>query len=634
MLLALIAGGTYWSLSQSDSQDPSGLDPSTRALTPEDADGAAAALVAEQNQLAQAELAGQAPTGTRQTAQAQGPTLAVRVILPDKTPMDPTLRVLAMPGKSVRSYGGRKHLDALARGEELDFPWCEAPIRPDGTASLALLADIEKPSLILDGEFLYVEKGVPIDGKDSVELRPRLGASLQLAMTTPDGLVPRGEVRLMGGNFSGQQMAFSSRVSPVSQSLFRGLTADLNWMVLPQLEEHFTHGKLGVKLAAGERREVKLDLDFGCLVEGTVVDDDGAPMPKITVNLVNKQPWARMAGSIETKTDEQGRFSLGRVGSGKQTIEAKREGRLDVQSPELDLIDGEVREGVQLVLSLGNTISGTVFGTDGAPVRRAAVSASHRTTVQRFGPPRRGQNQTVGKSITDKDGHFEITGLEAKKYTIQAKKAGRGSLGGQANLRASKAAVEAGTAGLRLDLQPPLILEGRVVDDSGQPITAFRLRGKSVESGGPDESETFEDTEGRFQFEKLAAGRWNISVKADGFHLDETHTVKLPRGEGPMTIVLQRESSIAGQVLSPTGSPISGATVRANNGAGTTGWGPRRGPQTEADDEGVFLLEGLAPGTYLITASGTDWADSEAATVELIPGATEEGLVLQLRVGG
>jgi len=173
------------------------------------------------------------------------------------------------------------------------------------------------------------------------------------------------------------------------------------------------------------------------------------------------------------------------------------------------------------------------------------------------------------------------------------------------------------------------------VDDQGGAVQAFRIKGKSVESGGPEESETFDSEDGSFQFEKLAQGRWTIHVKAEGFHQDESHTVRLPRAEGPLTIVLQRECSIAGQVLSPTGSPIPGATVRADDGSGSGGgWGRRRGPQVEADEEGNYLLEGLAPGTYLVVASGSEWADSEATTVELAPGFIEEGLALQLRTGG
>ncbi|MFT5198779.1 MAG: protocatechuate 3,4-dioxygenase beta subunit [Planctomycetota bacterium] len=635
VLLALVAGGTYWSLTQSSSEDSgSGLGPGVVALTPDRVPAIDADLISEQKRQMDAELASTLLTSTRQSAQAQGSKISVRIALPEDSPYDPSLRIVAFPAQNVRASAGRKHLDALSRGEDLEFPWSSAPVNPDGTATLSLSPEIENPNLVLDGEFLYLEKGVPIEGQESIELQPKLGASLQLTMTTPDGTVPEGEVRLMGANLGGQGMGFSSRISPVQQTLFRGLVPELNWMVMPQLEEHFSHGKLGVKLATGQRREITLDLMFGCLVEGTVTDDDGEPIPKITVNLVNKQPWARMVGAIETKTDANGQYSLGRVGPGSQTIEAKRDGHLDVTSPELDLVDGETREGVQLVLSLGASISGTVFDPEGKPARKVAVSASHLTATTQFGPSRRRSNQKVGKSISDKDGHFKITGLKQEKYTIQAKKSGRGSLGGKANLRADQAAVEAGVAGLRLDLQPPLILSGRVVDDQDQPVTAFRVRGKSVKSGGPEESDTFDSEDGTFQFEKLGEGRWTISVSAEGFDQKETYTVRLPRSEGPLLVVLNRECTIAGQVLSPSGSPIPGAIVRADNGSGTRGWGMRRGPQAEADKEGVFLLEGLAPGTYNVVAANNDWADSEKALVPLAAGVQEKGLVLQLRTGG
>ncbi len=634
LFLALMAGGTYWGLNRPSASDPSlALDPdgvhSQQAGDPDPAHP-----LAEVGHEAPTQLAGQASSSLRSSAAADGPTISVRILFPADCPIDPSLRVLALPKKKVRRTGGRKYIDALVRGEELDFPWSSAPVGTNGYATLPLPADIAEPALILDGEFLYLQKGEPVDGQTEIALSPRLGSSLHLTLTTPDGTQPEGTIRLMGGQFSNQNPSFSSRVSPVRQRLIRGLAPDLNWMIHPQLEQHFSHGKLGVKLNAGERREVQLDLEMGCIVEGTVVDDDGQPLEKISVELVDMQPWARMTGAIDAKTDEKGHYSLGRIGSGPHTIRATQDGRTTVTSDELDLIDGETRKGVHLVLSLGESIAGTVYLPDGKPARGAFVSATHRAKVEGFGPMQRKRNQQASKTVADKQGYFKITGLESKKYAIRARKAGRGSLGVKANFHASAPAVEAGTAGLRLDLEAPHLLKGRVVDGQNQPVTAFRIKGKAVEDGGPAESQKFSGEDGTFQFEKLGTGRWRITAEAKGYHQDESHTIQLPADGTPLIIVLQREGSIAGQVLSPSGSPLPGAVVHANNGEGQRGFGRNRGPRAEADEEGLYLLEKLDPGTYQVTASSPGWADNEPILVDITPGLAAEGIALQLRTGG
>ncbi|MCP5021661.1 MAG: hypothetical protein GY930_07770 [bacterium] len=634
LFLVLMAGGTHWVLDRPSAPDPLfTLDPDGEGNQQTEAPDAAH-LVPGADEEASTQLAGQASTSLRSSAAAGGPTISVRVAFPVDCPIDPSLRVLALPKKKVRRTGGRKYLDALVRGEELDFPWSSAPVGANGYATLPLPADIIEPALILDGEFLYLKKGEPVDGQTEIILSPPLGSSLHLTLTTPDGSQPQGTIRLMGGQFSNQSPGFSSRVSPVEQGLIRGLAPDLNWMIQPQLEQHFSHGKLGVKLNAGERREVQLDLEMGCIVQGSVVDDDGQPLAKISVELVNIQPWARMTGKIDAKTDEDGHYSLGRIGSGPNTIRATEDGRRTVTSEELDLIDGETREDVHLVLSLGKSIAGTVYLPDGKPARGAFVSATHRTKVDGFGPMQRKRNQQASKAVADKQGYFKITGLEAKKYAIRARKAGRGSLGTKATFHASAPAVEAGTAGLRMDLEAPLILKGRVLDEQNQPVTAFRIKGKAVDDGGPEESQKFTSEDGTFQFEKLGTGRWRITANAEGYHQDEAHTIPLPANGTPLIIVLQREGSIAGQVLSPSGLPVPGAVVRANNGEGQRGFGRNRGPRAEADEEGLYLLDKLDPGTYQVTASSPDWADNEQILVDITPGLAAESITLQLRTGG
>ncbi|MCA9001484.1 MAG: carboxypeptidase regulatory-like domain-containing protein, partial [Planctomycetes bacterium] len=633
-LLTALALGGFWFFTQgSDPQEPAGLDPSSmQALSPK---GPGDTKIESGSTAASKSLLGEAPQVERKVAGTTGLVeIQVQVAMPADAPLDSSLRVIALPEKAARRLGGRKYLDALTRGEELDVPWCSAPVDAAGRATLVLDSKIESPSLILDGEFLYLKKAVPVEDQTTITMEPELGASLELTLTTPDGSIPKGEVKLAGADLSGQAMSFGTRVSPADQRFFRGLTPDLVWMVLPQLENHFSHGKLGIQLGAGERREVTLDLMFGCLIQGTVVDDAGAPMANVKVNLVNRQPWTRMAGAVEAKTDDEGRFELGRVGPGPQTVEARMDGRLNARSAELDLIDGETREGVVLTLSLGATISGTVFDADGQPAKRATVTATQGGRQRNFGPPMMGGGSREPRATTDSDGRFEITGLKAEKYTLRATKSGRTSGGDLANFRAELAGVDGGTAGLRLDLLAPLALEGRVVDDTGAPVKSFRLRGNPAVGNGPEESQSFESEDGSFRFEQLPEGRWVLSVQAEGYHQETAPTVSLPYSAGALVLTMEREGAITGQVLTPAGTPVPDAIVSASDGEGSRMWGPMRGPQTTCDEEGRFLLEGMEPGAFYLIAQAPGWADSARVQALVAPGVPTEDVSLTLRVGG
>jgi len=77
--------------------------------------------------------------------------------------------------------------------------------------------------------------------------------------------------------------------------------------------------------------------------------------------------------------------------------------------------------------------------------------------------------------------------------------------------------------------------------------------------------------------------------------------------------------------------------VRGGDGSEASGFAPfgqAPGPRAESDAAGRFLLEDIAPGTFVLEARAEGWADSEPMSFELVPGEARAELVLALRVGG
>ena len=70
---------------------------------------------------------------------------------------------------------------------------------------------------------------------------------------------------------------------------------------------------------------------------------------------------------------------------------------------------------------------------------------------------------------------------------------------------------------------------------------------------------------------------------------------------GPFTT-----GSITGQVITPAGDPLTGATISAGGQSYTTVVGNNTG--TPGDDDGLFRIAGLAPGTYPVSVSASSYS--------------------------
>ena len=117
------------------------------------------------------------------------------------------------------------------------------------------------------------------------------------------------------------------------------------------------------------------------------------------------------------------------------------------------------------------------------------------------------------------------------------------------------------------------------------------------------------DSQGRFAFSALAAGRYTMRVQHSGYAPVRGAAVTLNASQVVNDVVLQisRHGSIAGTVRDDAGDPVVGVSVRTFTRR-LVGFRPGLFPRgtSVSDDRGQFRIADLPPGDYLACACARD----------------------------
>ena len=157
-------------------------------------------------------------------------------------------------------------------------------------------------------------------------------------------------------------------------------------------------------------------------------------------------------------------------------------------------------------------------------------------------------------------------------------------------------------------------LRGRVMTaDTGGPVRRAQVRIMGPDIGSKT---AMTDTEGRFEFRDLPAGRFNLSANKSGFvtvHYGQTRpfeagkAIDLTEAQvmDKADITMPRGSVISGRLVDEFGDPIADAIVNSMRSVWTGG--RRRlqstGRTAMTNDLGQFRIYGLSPGDYFVSAT-------------------------------
>ncbi|MCK6481313.1 MAG: carboxypeptidase regulatory-like domain-containing protein [Planctomycetaceae bacterium] len=286
-----------------------------------------------------------------------------------------------LPDEAVAGPDGRYRIEGLEQRPYSVFATLEGHTPADLTGIHATAAGTEAAPLVLvRGGVL---RGIVVDAED----HPLPGASISL----------------QGGNRSGGTATtdadgrFEIRpVLPGPHTLFAGKAG-------------FVHRPPeDLELAGGE--EVRVVLERGLEIAGTVLDLDGRPVPQARVRVHPLPPKEAEVLGV-TMTDPRGRFSVGGLSSGSHGISVAAAGHVFPDFPPV----AAGTSTLELRSARSVFIAGRVLDPEGAPFADAWVEIADAGGVR---PPDPADPRRFRRLLTDGEGAFRAEGLLGGPFRI------------------------------------------------------------------------------------------------------------------------------------------------------------------------------------------------------------------------
>ncbi len=349
-------------------------------------------------------------------------------------------------------------------------------------------------------------------------------------------------------------------------------------------------------------------LETGASITGEVVNEEGAKLAKADVKAVKPgDPDTRdFLGGNSAKTDEQGRFTLQGLGSGRYEIVARVAGYLEGRSEPIELAEGASRSGVGVRLVTARTVSGTIVDARGKAVAGARITATDAS-----------QGTRKESGVSGEDGGWTIGGLGAEPVEIQAEAEGYA----KQTLRD----VPTGKGDVRIQMMSLGGVKGVVVDTEGKPVKAFSAKAEPVDVEAGYETprtsfKTFSGSEGAFELGSLPPGAFTINVQSPGYRGTLAANIRVAASEitDVGTLTLQAGGALRGRVLDANGAPVPDASVSVIGGASR--FASTRGGKTETtvttDAAGQFVFESLKGGPTKFRATRAGFLPAESDSVD------------------
>jgi len=379
-----------------------------------------------------------------------------------------------------------------------------------------------------------------------------------------------------------------------------------NLLVVAQDSTGEREARATTKIETGENT-ITLRFASGVAVSGRVQDEAGQPVPEATV-LLNALTGEQGFTRITSRSD--GTFSADSVAPGTYRIMIWKDGFQRLELPNPLTVATTPIAGLEITLLRGGAIEGRIQGLAEQDLARVEISASSAGRRSATGTVRPG-------------GTYRMDGLEPGDYEVQAREPG----GSQARARAKVEAGQTANADLAFG-EDGAALSGRVVR-YGEPLAGavVQLEGIEASFGGRQ----YADPAGRFRFAGLTPGRYTIEARGLSATHETRREITLP-AEGLEVEIVVGGAFVAGRVAAAAGgAPLPGAEIRLE----ATGAEVRpelrlwRSPDGTTDSRGVFVFDGVPPGSWRLAARKDGYVARELA-LELEDGERADSIELRL----
>lgn len=270
-----------------------------------------------------------------------------------------------------------------------------------------------------------------------------------------------------------------------------------------------------------------------CALSGEVQDQNGQPLPNVSVTLLTQTAKFGIV-TDQTTSDTNGHYTFPHAfGNATYSVMCKPKGYTQADANNIDVTTGQSVTFLPLMAKITNSfIGGTVLDTRGNPVEGANITDN---------------SGAQSDAVTDKAGHFNIEGvpLGINYVWIQVN---RGIPVGFT--------VNDGRSDNILTM--PSSVNGIVLDPDGKPAAGAQI---IASDQNPNDEPIVTDSTGHFTIAAPGLKRQD-EIRAKSGPLN-TPTPYVYNGENPVTLQLAANNTctITGRLKDPNGSPVAGASV-------------------------------------------------------------------------
>lgn len=372
---------------------------------------------------------------------------------------------------------------------------------------------------------------------------------------------------------------------------------------------------IDVEVAAGETADLRVQLSAAGTVEGRVVDQNGKPVVRASIELRGDEHG--YGGEASSRDD--GTFSIKGVrpesyrvtASQGWTDQMRTPGKKDddVQGERVVVVAGETAKVDLVVEDQSGKIRGRVVDESGGPVDDAFVHANRESDSASKSAGSTRQSARWGSwakkpVLTDQDGTFELVDVAPGTHTLFATRKG----GGEGMLEH----VEVGSNDVVVHIAAGASISGTVALAGGGVPTRFEIVA-SERAQGFSRHEEFFETAGVWTLDELPPGSYEISV--DAREGRDTETLKLADAEQKTGVAfeLQPKVDVEGTVVDlDSGEPVANVSVSIGprQGNGWFSFGNEGGDKENVSDAmGRFTVRAAPTGKVRVMLMPRTWGD-------------------------
>jgi uncharacterized GH25 family protein len=341
---------------------------------------------------------------------------------------------------------------------------------------------------------------------------------------------------------------------------------------------------------------------------GVVLDEGGRPVEGASIGLLSSvtsttEPLPKRGSAIFVRSDAQGRFTS-RLSTGIWDLRASSPGLVATVVRGIAVEPGRAPLDLgTVVLRRGATLDGQVVDLQGKPIADCHIRTlpAGGMTSTRFLAV--GAEDESAETLSGADGFFTVTGLpEGQPVTLV--------VSGEGYIAATLPGIQApAERPLRVTLSPGARISGRVVDESGEPVTNAEVRAFPEGPGRGGAADPL-DENGGFLIKNVSPGRHTLAVAAPGFQPVQRRGIEVVAGKtvSGLEVVVRKGATIEGRVTTTEGHPVAGTRLRVmpTEGADNPLLAGLGLSEAVADGDGAYRLEGVAEGNRSIVAESRD----------------------------